>query len=623
MISSSDHLLAQAAEDLLLAIRASDLMIVAANASCARALQRPLDAIIGHCISEFECALQDVFFWQDLERASVDDVFRSASSYVRADGSRFDADKTVRVARDDDGDRLYLVEVRDTQAERDLLEVLDQTTSLMQATLESIGDGILVCNASGGIRNYNRRFVEVWGLREPPSPDQPDPLAGLFARMKRPRVARKRLTQILEDHLPPTTDRIELVDGRTLSVRTYPQLLHGQVIGRVIVATDISSELATIAALEEARTEALAAARAKGQFLAQMSHELRTPLNVVLGYGQLMSESPDGETRQQASSILQAGNYLLDLITDILDMSAAEAGKLSVHCEPVNVLPLIHECLHLVETLAQRGGIRLVHPQTEGEVWAHADRIRLKQMLMNLLSNAIKYNRDQGVVELRVRQAEGQVQLVIEDTGLGISSADLGRLFKMFSRVGAHQRSITGTGIGLALTRELARLMHGDVVARSVLGQGSVFTITLQESAAPRKRTRSVIDTEHIAFAPGTRVLYVEDEPMSRVLLQRFTARWSNLTLNVAASGAAGVEAAAEHDFNLILSDMNLGDMDGFEFVRELRSFGVETPVWAISADHDKQSIQAALAFGFERYLTKPVNLPELAATLARALNRS
>jgi PAS domain S-box-containing protein len=238
--------------------------------------------------------------------------------------------------------------------------------------------------------------------------------------------------------------------------------------------------------LEEARhaaAVAAAASRAKSDFLSRMSHELRTPLNAVLGFAQLMeiddSDPPSDGQRRRLTHIREAGDHLLQMIGELLDLTRIESGSMTLSTEPVLLRVLAQEALAMVQPQAEQAQVQM-HLQVSGEPVARADRTRLRQVLLNLLSNAIKYNRIGGGVTLLLDcSAAGSVRLQLSDSGQGIAEADLARLFEPFHRGRQAGGPIDGTGIGLSLSRSLVTMMGGRIDVASTLGQGSVFTVTL------------------------------------------------------------------------------------------------------------------------------------------------
>ena len=237
------------------------------------------------------------------------------------------------------------------------------------------------------------------------------------------------------------------------------------------------------AELLEAKNEAERANQSKSDFLSRMSHELRTPLNAILGFAQLLSLSAS-EARQQTQvrHILNAGQHLLTLINEVLDLARVESGHMMVCVEPVALADLVGECSELIRPLARDAEVTLAAEQVLPGLQVLADRTRLRQVLINLLSNGVKYNRPSGRLTVRASRHGGKVRIEVQDTGAGLTPEQQGRLFVPFERLGADQTSVEGTGIGLALSRRLVDLMGGELGVDSVVGAGSVFWVELPEA---------------------------------------------------------------------------------------------------------------------------------------------
>ncbi len=239
--------------------------------------------------------------------------------------------------------------------------------------------------------------------------------------------------------------------------------------------------------LANAHREAVNATQAKSEFLSRMSHELRTPMNAVLGFAQLLQtdESLKGEQKEFVGHVLGAGEHLLSLINEMLDLERIEAGKIDLRMESVDLCAVTAECERLTQSLAEKNRILIKSHLVDSEPHvAWADRMRLKQVMLNLITNAIKYNCAGGEVQVSCETAPNdQVCIEVRDTGQGINDEDIDSLFQPFSRLGAEQTDIEGTGIGLTITKKLVELMHGQISVKSVLGTGSTFTIYLPASS--------------------------------------------------------------------------------------------------------------------------------------------
>ena len=369
--------------------------------------------------------------------------------------------------------------------------------------------------------------------------------------------------------------------------------------------------------------------RAKSEFLALMSHELRTPMNAVLGFAQLLDGARfgalTGKQKEFVGQILFSGNYLLELINDILDLSKIEAGKLSVSMEHVDLVPLIKSVVATLEQSARRTDIRLVPDGFGlGLPALHTDRVRLAQILINLGSNAIKYNLPHGTVRFSYEQLDDKVRILVTDTGVGIAVDRQAELFRPFSRLGAEHRAIEGTGVGLALSRRLVELMGGGIGFTSTPGQGSCFWVDIPICRSTPQDARSVVadqEVEDLGLS-GFSVLYVEDNPANLSLVRNILATLDGVTLIEATDGAAGLAMAKQHRPDVVILDIHLPDISGYRVLEQLRQVPelAQTPVLALSAGVLPHDIQRGLDAGFFRYLIKPLDVAGFLRAIKAAL---
>jgi len=387
--------------------------------------------------------------------------------------------------------------------------------------------------------------------------------------------------------------------------------------------------------LESAKAAAEKANLAKSEFLSSMSHELRTPLNAVLGFAQLMaSDTPPPSLAQRLSidQILQSGWYLLRLINEILDLAMIESGKVTMSKESMSLTEVLQDCQAMIEPQAQKHMIQMTFPCLDDVFYVHADRIRVKQVIINLLSNAIKYNRADGEVIVQcMMSSEHLVRVSIEDTGPGLTPEQLTQLFQPFNRLGQEGNTVEGTGIGLVVTKQLVELMGGVIGVESKVGVGSVFWVDLPASSAPELVFDDCVRIDQKELEPVTTnvlsaqrtLLYVEDNPANLALVEQLIARRSNLNLLSAANGNMGVKLARDHLPDVILMDINLPGISGYAALDLLRKdpATAHIPVLALSANAIPRDIEKGLEAGFFRYLTKPINVLEFMDTLDVALH--
>ena len=388
--------------------------------------------------------------------------------------------------------------------------------------------------------------------------------------------------------------------------------------GRILRYIGVNWDVTERMTAEAARQDSVIAKRkseAKLAFLARMSHELRTPLNAVLGFAQLLQLDHDrGVPVQRAhiDHVRTAGDHLLSLINNVLDLSSLESGELRIELTPVQVADVVAEVLPMLEPLARRHGI-VVHAEAlAGSV--RADRMRLRQIVINLLSNAIKYNRAQGEVRLETQPAAGAVVLRVSDTGRGLTPEQIEQLFEPFNRLGLESENIEGTGIGLAIVKALVDHMRGSIHVSSKVGQGTVFEVCLPVATEPGPAASG--GTEN---ARKGRILYIEDNPVNVLLVEELVASRDDLSILSVGTGAEGVSHARRLQPDLVLVDMQLPDFDGFEVLRRLRAQPETAALTciALSANAMPGDIALALKAGFSDYWTKPINVRVFLASLA------
>jgi PAS domain S-box-containing protein len=395
----------------------------------------------------------------------------------------------------------------------------------------------------------------------------------------------------------------------------------GNPTGAVIISRDISESVEAERALQLAKEEAELANVAKSEFMSRMSHELRTPLNSVLGFAQILQmelESP--EELEMIDYIVKSGGYLLELINEVLDISRVESGSIAVSLELVPVKALVNECIELVSGEAAAASVAIVD-ECERALHVRADPQHLRQVLLNLLTNAIKYNREGGTVTLTCREDNGRVRLSVTDTGPGIAPELHERLFAPFDRLDAESKGIEGTGLGLALSKGLIEAIGGSLGVDSAQGAGATFWLELPlatTSSDFADDTRDVAPSPDVNPTTSATVLYIEDNIGNVRLMERLLAHRPNVRLITSLQGTVGVELAQQHCPDLILLDVHIPDLSGYEVLERLHADErtATIPVVMLSADASHEQIQRFTEAGVRDYLTKPIDLKNFLAQL-------
>ena len=379
--------------------------------------------------------------------------------------------------------------------------------------------------------------------------------------------------------------------------------------------------------LQEANAKLRHADDAKNAFLSRVSHELRTPLTAVLGFGDLLGRSELSEEQQDwVAIVMKSGRHLLALLNDVLDIARIEEGRLAMSVEPVAVGQLVEDALEIARPIGDSYGVPITwDPAEAGHCYVQADHQRLRQVVINLLSNAVKYNREHGRVMVRVGQQGERIRIEVTDTGRGLTVEEQARLFVPFERLDAAVDGIEGTGLGLALSKQLVEAMGGLLLVDSTPGEGSTFSVdlaavepvVLQQDRRSRSKRRTTRQ-----YSGARRVLYLEDMVANIKLVEQILKQRPDVTLLPAMLGGLAIDLARQHQPDLALLDLHVADLDGEEVLRRLRSDPTTAgiPVIVLSADATASQIERLRALGADAYLTKPIAVEEFLETVDRFL---
>ena len=599
-----------------------------------------IPALFGHPMGELETSYEHFLAAvHPDDRDAVQEAVRAAVE----DGAPYEIehrcmwpDGTVRwllergaVVRDPEGSpRRMLGTVQDITERKQAEERL----VLFRRIFDTTQQGICIADGTGRMLYANRAFEALLGY-------SPEAMQGQVCDALLPAEAPELVEEILQavragrgwSGLLPLRD----AEGRPVITASHIGVIQGadgkpQHLFNVF--SDYSAEQARQQELERARDEAERASRAKSEFLSSMSHELRTPMNAILGFTQLL-QAEDGMSGDQQDSlheIFKAGQHLLGLINEVLDLSRIEAGRVDLSLEAVELPELVRECLTLVRPLAEARRIELDQTGLEACV-VRADRTRLKQVILNLLSNAIKYNQEGGAVRVLMLPADqpGRCRFGVRDTGRGIAPEDMDELFRPFTRLANAGGEVEGTGIGLVISQRLVNMMGGGIGVESRVGEGSLFWVELpRDELAGAAESCIKDDVDSLKPLPGERrysVLYIEDNPANLKLMAQILGRRGDIELLSAHTAELGLQLAQASRPDLILLDINMPGMNGYDVLRNLMMRGpaAPPPVIAITANAMPRDIERGLAAGFADYLTKPIDVPAFLAVLDRHLSGS
>ncbi|HVT50159.1 MAG TPA: PAS domain S-box protein, partial [Dongiaceae bacterium] len=472
---------------------------------------------------------------------------------------------------------------------------------VLRAVIDTVVDGLIITDRDGTIRIFNPAAEGLFGYAAQ------DVIGRNISLLMPPEYARAHGAYLETRHAAERSQVMGVtreVEGRRKDGTVFPMTIavgetrRGGGHAYVGIVRDITEQKKTYAALGEARTHAELASNAKTEFLSRMSHELRTPMNAILGFAQLLQMTPQTEIapaqyQDYLQSILGPARHLATLIDDILDIARIESGQFNIAVQGMDLATTVVESISIVATMAERRRVAIT-TALDATPPVLADPLRLTQCVVNLLTNGVKYNHPDGAVHLATaRGGDGRVRLTVEDTGIGIPEDQIGDLFRPFKRLHPDHQEIEGVGIGLALVKQLVEAMQGSIAVENRAGGGTRFHIDLLEAdrvhPAPPPPVRGVLRRQAAQRAERTEpkvALYVEDNPANVHLMKTLFETLPATELKVAYSGESGLAIAASEPVNLIILDINLPGMDGFETMNRLKqeSRTAAVPVIGLSA---------------------------------------
>jgi PAS domain S-box-containing protein len=578
-------------------------------------------------------------YWQELkeqQRLVVESRHRTKS------GRTFPVEISKFFFACEEGEYIFAF-CHDITARREVEQALQESEERFQQIASHLQDILWMTSPDGQTIHYvSPAFETLFGRPCSSVYENPASWAEALHPEDRARVVDSFLRNLVSGEFDETF-RVVQPDGSLRWVRAtgFPIRDRDGAVHRIAgVTRDITVYKEYESALESAKAAAEAANEAKSRFLANMSHEIRTPLNGVLGFAEVLRRGVGTEEERQVflENIMTSGRHLLTLIDDILDLSKVEAGHLEFERAVCSPHQIISDVLSVLRVRAQEKGLHLEANWKSGvPATITTDAARVRQLLMNVIGNAIKFTERGGVsVTASVSPEQDEPRFVIEvrDTGIGISPDRFESVFKPFTQADSSiTRRFGGTGLGMAISRHIARGLGGDISLESVPDQGSTFRVTLEtgslqgveiltEPPSEAFSTSTERDPQNERCLEGARILVVDDGETNRDLIQLVLTN-AGARVTCAIDGRDALSAVGREPIDLVLMDLQMPVMDGFTATRRLRGQGYSKPIVALTAHAMRGDADRCLSGGFSGYLSKPINIDRLIATVRDSLSKA
>lgn len=561
-----------------------------------------------------------------LEEARAEKNVVVEQTYVRKNGGEMPVEISGHLI-EYGGRSVWQLMARDMSERKNAESVMELAARRLQTIIDTVEEGLTLSDESGYFDIFNAKMEQITGYSKQDANATRDFLSMLYPDL----ALRQQVVQGIElikreGKGRETETTIRAKDGTLKTLLVSSSLLRDRTRYWFLTAyRDITDRKNVERDLEQAKIAAEAASKAKSEFLANMSHEFRTPLNGILGYAQILLRDPALTPQQHKGVrvIQRSGDHLLTLISDVLDLSKIEAGKLELEPQEFSLTASLQNLVEIMRLRASEKGIAFEYDEDANLPCAvYGDEKRLRQVLLNLLGNAVKFT-ERGLVNFRVIRLTGNmIRFEVEDTGIGIPNEQLEQIFLPFEQIKHATRSQEGTGLGLSISLRLVRMMGSLLHVRSVVGSGSTFWFDVElpplqaalPSAAPARKVIGISGQ----VAP---LLVVDDVETNRHLLRDMLAPLGFAVIE-AASGQEALALARAARPALILMDLMMPEMDGFETTRRLREDETlrDIPIIAVSADAFEQARERSLTAGCQEYLVKPVSEAQLCECLRQFL---